>query len=185
MYKSQIHPHFLFNTLNTLYGLFVIRSPRVEEAFEGFIDLVRYIYRNANRDVIPLSEEEEYLRHYVALQSLRLSDASGVTFRSEVEHPAATLPPMLLITFVENAFKYGVSSDGRTCIRIELHEADRRLHFTVENTVAVKERGDSARSGLANCRRRLDLLYPKRYRLLITESADLYRVELTLNMNDI
>lgn len=182
LYKAQINPHFLFNTLNTLYGLLITRSEQTEASFEEFIDLVRYMYRNATREYIPVGEEVEYIGHYVALQSLRLNDRTKVTFQSDVENPAASIPPMLLITFVENAFKYGVSSDRGSFIRITMQEKGGRLLFTVENPVCVREHKDSEKMGIENCKKRLDLLYPHNHDLRITTDDGVYRVELHMNL---
>lgn len=181
LYKAQIDPHFFFNTLNTLYGLLITRSDRTEATLERFINLTKYIYSNANRDFIPLAEEVDYIDQYIALQSLRLNEFARVDFTHEVECEAMSVPPMLLITFVENAFKYGISSNEPCFVRIRLRQRGATLRFEVENPVFTRTARTSAGTGIANCRRRLALLYPGRHRLEAGAGADgLFRVLLEL-----
>lgn len=122
LYKAQINPHFLFNTLNTLYGLLITHSDQTEKTMEHFINLTRYMYDNANREFISLSEEIAYIEQYIALQSLRLNEQADVSFTHQEEMSDMPVPPMLLITFIENAFKYGVSSVEPCFIHIRLHQ---------------------------------------------------------------
>lgn len=182
LYKAQINPHFLFNTLNTLYGLLITRSDKTEATLERFINLTKYMYNNANRDFIPLGEEVEYIDQYIALQSLRLNEFAEVSFDREIDRDAMPVPPMLLITFVENAFKYGISSNEPCFVRIRLRQQGTTLSFEVENPVFARSSSrTSAGTGIANCRRRLALLYPDRHRLEAGAGADgLFRVLLEL-----
>lgn len=172
LYKAQINPHFLFNTLNTLYGLLITRSERAEAMMERFINLVKYMYNNANQDFIALSEEVRYIDQYLDLQKLRLNEFAEVTFTYEVEMPEMSVPPMMLITFVENAFKYGISSNDPCFVRIHLSDRGGRLRFEVENSVFERASEVSAHTGIENCRKRLSLLYPGRYRLDFGRGAD-------------
>lgn len=179
--QSQINPHFLFNTLNALYGLLITRSDKTEATLERFINLTKYMYNNANRDFIPLGEEVEYIDQYIALQTLRLNGFAEVRFDRTVEHDAMSVPPMLLITFVENAFKYGISSNEPCFVRIRLRQQGSTLRFEVENSVFGRESQNSKRMGIANCRKRLALLYPDRHRLETGTDADgLFRVRLEI-----
>lgn len=185
LYKAQINPHFLFNTLNTLYGLLITRSDEVEAMMERFINLTKYMYNNANREFIALSEEVEYIDEYIALQSLRLNEYADVGFSCEVDDRTMPVPPMLLITFVENAFKYGVSSNEPCFIRIRIGQEARTLRFEVENSVFGREAKPGKRMGIENCRRRLSLLYPDRHRLEIGRGDDgVFRVRLELKNVD-
>lgn len=167
LYKAQINPHFLFNTLNTLYGLLITHSDKTEATLERFINLTKYMYNNANHEFIPLAEEVEYIGQYIDLQKLRLNGFADVSFTHQVENEAMSVPPMMLITFVENAFKYGISSNEPCFIRIRLEQCSDTLRFEVENSVFPRTTGGSKRMGIENCRRRLALLYPDRYRLNI------------------
>lgn len=183
LYKSQISPHFLLNTLNTLYGLLITRSEQTQEAFERFIGLVKYANRNARRDFIPLGEEADYLTQYVELQRLRHNDRMEVSFSPDIEDPRMPVPPMLFVSFVENAFKYGISSDEHSPVRITLRQrkAEGSLLFRTENRIFPHADAERGRTGIENCRKRLQLLYPGRHRLDITAADGLFRVELTLD----
>ncbi|MDE7123722.1 MAG: histidine kinase [Alistipes sp.] len=183
LYKAQIDPHFFFNTLNTLYGLLITRSDKTEATLERFINLTKYIYNNASRDFIPLAEEVDYIDQYIALQTLRLNEFARVDFSHEVEDAAVQVPPMLLITFVENAFKYGISSNEACVVRIRLRQRGATLRFEVENSVFAHPARTSGRVGIENCRRRLALLYPDRHRLEARTDADgVFRVRLELRI---
>ena len=111
LYKAQINPHFLFNNLNTLYAMVVTGSPKTEDAFIQFINLMKYMYANNTKDKIPLHIEVEYIRQYIELQKYRIAENFDVHFsyvHDETEQ--MNIVPMILITFVENVFKHGVSS---------------------------------------------------------------------------
>lgn len=139
LYKAQINPHFLFNTLNTLYGLLVTQSDKTEVTLERFINLTKYMYNNANREFIPLSEEVDYIGQYIALQKLRLNELADVRFTHDVERGEIPIPPMMLITFVENAFKYGISSNDSCFIHIRLSQQADKLYFEVTNSTFDRE----------------------------------------------
>ena len=180
LYKAQINPHFLFNTLNTLYGLLITQSDKTEVTLERFINLTKYMYNNANREFIALAEEVDYIGQYIALQQLRLNELADIRFTHEVEREEMPIPPMMLITFVENAFKYGISSDDPCFIHIQLNQRAEKLCFEVVNSTFGREAGHSARMGITNCRRRLELLYPEHHRLEIAQEHGLFRVRLEL-----
>ena len=181
LYKAQINPHFLFNTLNTLYGLLITQSDKTEITLERFINLTKYMYNNANREFIPLGEEVGYIGQYIALQQLRLNENADVRFTHEVEHNGMLIPPMMLITFVENAFKYGVSSDEPCFIHIRLTQKADKLVFEVANSTFRHLSVSSGRMGIKNCIRRLELLYPNRHRLDIGRGDDgVFRVVLKI-----
>lgn len=181
LYKVQINPHFLFNTLNTLYGLLITHSDKTEVTLERFINLTKYMYNNANRDFIPLEEEVAYIGQYIDLQKLRLNAYAEVEFTYKVEEASMPVPPMMLITFVENAFKYGISSNEPCFIHIRLSQQYDTLYFEVENSMFAREGKASKQMGIENCRRRLSLLYPNRHRLNIGREGDnMFRVQLEL-----
>lgn len=172
LYKAQINPHFLFNTLNTLYGLLITHSDKTEAMLERFINLTKYMYNNANYEFIALAEEVDYISQYIDLQKLRLNEYADVEFTHQVDNDSMPVPPMLLITFVENAFKYGISSNEPCFIHIRLTQLHDTLCFDVENSVFKQIAKNSKRMGIENCRRRLSLLYPGRHRLDIGRSRD-------------
>lgn len=185
LYKAQINPHFLFNTLNTLYGLLITRSEKAESSMEQFINLTKYMYNNANREYITLAEEIEYIEQYIELQRLRLNEYASVRFSHNIEDEEKLLPPMLLITFVENAFKYGISSNEASFIEINLEQTGGTISFGVDNSVFNTKRPPSKGMGLENCRKRLSLLYPDAHHLECGPGKDgAYHVRLEIEARD-
>lgn len=182
LYKAQINPHFLFNTLNTLYALVLSGSEKTESAFVKFSNILRYMYSQTHSETIPVKQEIEYIRQYVDLQSLRLNRHTQVELTVEADNEQTLVPPMIFITFVENAFKYGVSSEKDCVIRILIRLRDGKLMLETENQIMrTREEGRPA-IGIANCRKRLDLLYPGRYELLSGPEGSLYRTKLTIQL---
>lgn len=179
LYKSQIDPHFLFNSLNTLYSLIVSKSENAEKAFSKFSDILRYMYDNSTRENIPLEQEIDYIKQYIDLQSLRCNLHTRVKWECEVENGEIPVPPMILITFVENAFKYGSSSGHDCLIRFHIRQKRRELIFESENRI-MKKNASGSGIGIENCRKRLNLLYPGHYSLLCGEKDGLYRTRLSI-----
>lgn len=132
LYKAQINPHFLFNTLNTLYALVLSGSDKTESAFIKFSGVLRYMYSQNGSELIPAEQEADYIRQYVDLQKLRLNHHTQVELITETSCREVLIPPMILITFVENAFKYGSSSDRDCTIRLFIHIDENHLLFTTK-----------------------------------------------------
>lgn len=168
MYKAQINPHFLFNTLNTLYGLVITKSDLTESAFVKFSNILKYMYDNTSVEKIDINNEIEYIRQYVELQKLRLNHHTKVIFESRTDEEHVLIPPMILITFVENAFKYGTSSSEDCTILIRIIVEDGVLLFKTRNSIMKEKKEGESSIGIENCRKRLQLLYPGLF-TLITE----------------
>ena len=187
LYKAQINPHFLFNTLNTLYGLMLAQSEKAEAAFMQFIGLVKYMYTRATQDKVDVAEEAEYIRRYIELQKNRLDESRThvtYTYDNDQACPQVQIAPMLLITFVENALKYGTSSHTESDIRIGIQVKEGVLRFTAENQVVNPRPADKEPGiGISNCRKRLELLYPSAHRLDIAEAEGWYRVKLEIRLS--
>ncbi|MFI3281796.1 MAG: sensor histidine kinase [Rikenellaceae bacterium] len=182
VYKSQINPHFMFNTLNTIYALNLTGSKRANEVIIKFSNIVKYMYQNSDKEKIMISEEVKYLQEFIDLHSLRLSEETKVTFTHEVDDTSEYIPSMILITFVENVFKYGVSSTVESEININLQLKDRVLTFTSSNTIFSRGE-ESSGIGIENCRKRLSLLYPNRYTLERGETEDnIYKTTLRVEL---
>ena len=179
LYKAQIKPHFMFNTLNSLYGLFLTENKNALPSLEKFISMMRYIHTSSNRDLVALAEESEYIREYVEVQSLRLNDRTKVELSIDILNDSLMVPPMLLVTFVENCFKHGVSPVEESTIFISLSEHDGYLSFTTSNKIfPVKRIGEHM--GIENCRKRLELLYPGKYELIITNNNGIFNASLQI-----
>ncbi len=185
LYKAQINPHFLFNTLNTLLGLVVTKSDRAEDAIVQFTSLMRYMSSSSTQEYVPLHTEVEYIEEYIALQRYRLSEHTNIEFNTSFDGEIAgcKIAPMLLITFVENALKYGSSSQFASDILIDMDLHDTTLTLKTHNPVFESQRskkGDGI--GIENCRKRLELLYPHAYSLKIVDSGESYEAMLTIDL---
>ncbi|MDE6381951.1 MAG: histidine kinase [Muribaculaceae bacterium] len=181
LYKAQIKPHFMFNTLNSLYGLFLTGNPKALSSLEKYISMMRYIHISSSQDFVPVSEEAAYIREYAELQSLRLNDMTGFALDIDIRSDDFHIPPMLLVTFVENCFKHGVSPVEKSRIDIVLRVNDGILEFTTSNHV-FHSRPDGAGMGIDNCRKRLELLYPDKYELLISNDGVTHRGSLRIDL---
>ncbi|MGM9804012.1 MAG: sensor histidine kinase [Muribaculaceae bacterium] len=182
LYKAQINPHFLFNTLNTLYGLVLTGSDKTVAMLERFINITKYIYLHADSDYIQLSDEVKYINQYIDLQRLRLFSNVDVDFSHNIIDGRQNVPAMLFITFIENAFKYGVSSVKPCFITISLSQSSEGvISFTAKNLVMREKNDASSGVGIKNCLRRLDLLCPGRYELTygLNDNKE-YEVKLTI-----
>lgn len=179
-YKARINPHFLFNTLNSLYGLLITQSPAAVESMERFIGLVKYMYASADKDYITVAEEAQCIEEYIYLQSLRLNELARISFKRDLACPEATIPPMLLITFVENAFKHGISPDDPCFVDICIASAPGQVSFSVENSAWSSGVDSPHKGGIDNCQRRLHLRYPQRHSLEISNSGGVFSVKLTI-----
>ena len=181
LYKAQIKPHFMFNTLNSLYGLFLTHNDRALESLEKFISMMRYIHTSSTRDLVPLNDEADYIRRFVDLQKLRLTDKTHVSLDIELSGGCVMVPPMLLVTFVENCFKHGVSPVEHSHIHISLRESDGAISFDTSNRIfPVRRIGEHM--GIGNCRKRLELLYPGRHDLALHSDENNFNVELNINL---
>lgn len=183
LYRSRIKPHFMFNTLNSLYGLFLTSDSRALPSLEKFISMMRYVNTSAASDCVPLADEIDYLRRYIDLQRLRLSDTTSVSLDIDVSNCSLNVPPMLLVTFVENCFKHGVSSVEPCRVEITVSEHDGTLRFTTSNRIfTCQKAGDHL--GISNCRNRLQILYPHRHNLGITRRDGYFYVDLTIELSE-
>lgn len=180
LYKAQINPHFLFNTLNTLYALVISKSDNTESAFMKFSNILKYMYAHTTSVTIPIGSEIDYIRQYVDLQSLRLNHHTRVEFDVQAEDRDVQIPPMILITFVENAFKYGTSSDVDCVISIRMTVREGKLRFETANDIMKTKPANEPAIGIENCRKRLELLYPDRFTLDMTDDGRKFRVCLTI-----
>lgn len=184
--KSQINPHFLFNSLNSVYFLIDKSNTEARRALHQFSDMLRFQLYEANGTRIPIEKELRYLSDYMDLQRLRKETRYEVSLLCEPDVKGFAIEPLLLIPFVENAFKHISHFEQRSnYIRVALTKNDGWLHFTVQNTTEnALSPGEPGGIGLANVKRRLELLYPGRYRLQLSPGNDHYQAELYLQIDD-
>jgi two-component system LytT family sensor kinase len=181
--RSQVNPHFLFNTLNNIYSLVCKKSPDAPEAIMKLSSIMRYMLYDANTDKVLLEKEIEYLESFIELQKLRIRHDNFVELRIEGDVNNKIIAPMLLIPFVENAFKHGDKAVNSPGIRIYLVVSPHKLVFEIINHVKKNFFGQKDKIGgigLQNIKRRLEILYPGKYTLETTQENDLYRVNLSI-----
>ena len=182
--KAQINPHFLFNTLNNIYSLSVRHSDDAPQAVMMLADMMRYVLTDAQRDLVPLDKDLDYLSEFIRLQKLRLTDRVTIDYTVSGDPTRHEIAPLLLIPFVENAFKYGISTHEASTISIYISIAGSDLTVLVTNPLLPQshQMQQATGTGLANVRRRLELLYPGRHTLIIDpDDHGTYRVSLHLN----
>jgi len=184
--KAQINPHFFFNTLNSIYSMSLDKDERLPGTILQLSGLMRYFLYESREDLVPLSKEIHVLNDYISLQEIRSDEKLEITTEME-EHPGEQkIAPLLLITFVENAFKHGAKgSTGSAFIKIKLITAQNTINFRVENNKGVVDKtgkDDQGGLGLDNVKRRLELIYPQRHKLLIENSDQTFLVHLQLQL---
>ena len=179
--KSQINPHFLYNTLNYVYSLAIPVSDKLANAVLRLSDLMRYTLNDSPDGKVSLDKEVGYLESYVELFKMRFEPNFYVTFTTEgiTDQKIASL---ILIPFVENAFKHGVVNDEGQPVRIKLKVQQKRLSFEVSNKISHAQKDHTSGVGMVNVHRRLDLIYPDQHELLISNNGNTYKSTLILNL---
>ncbi|MBK8195554.1 MAG: histidine kinase [Lewinellaceae bacterium] len=183
--RSQISPHFIFNILNSIVYLIRSGSANAEPVTIKLSELMRYMLYESNDAQILLEKEISYLNNYIELQKIRFEEDVAIHVRLQGDPVAHTIEPMLMIPFVENAFKHGVGLVDQPVIEIDLQLDERELRFKVRNKIAPGAQNDKDSSsgiGLQNVRRRLELLYPGAHRLDIVQNDTWFEVELWLKL---
>ncbi|WP_405208673.1 sensor histidine kinase [Aquimarina sp. LLG6339-5] len=183
--KTQLNPHFLFNSLNSVYSLVRNKSNEAPEAVITLSELMRYMLYEANQEVVLLKKEIDYIKNYVSLQRLRLANSENVKLLIRGNYENKKIYPLLLISFIENAFKYGTDFKGNTIIDIKIEITENILTMRISNIIgAYRKNEDSSGIGLTNIKNRLKLLYKDAYVLTIEEEVDFYKVDLTLTLQE-
>lgn len=185
--KTQINPHFLFNTLNNLFGMARNQDAATAEGISRLSHLMRYMIHDSQVERIDLDKEVEQVRRLIELQKLRFSeeDDIDIDFLIVGDTGKIQIPPMLLIPFVENAFKHGISLDKASFVHIVLKAQDERLEFSIKNSTHIARPSYNESDtglGLSNVRRRLELLYPGKHELKIQDSQKVFEVSLSIEL---
>jgi sensor histidine kinase YesM len=179
--KHQLNPHFLFNTLNNLYSLSVTKSDDAPEVIEKLSEMLDHMLYGCNDQFVSLHKEIELIENYLALEKVRYSDRVASTFTKELAKEVK-VAPLILLTFVENAFKHGVSQElEKADIKIQITVKENYIYFTISNSIATnKVTSNKEGIGLTNVKKQLELLYPKEYSLDIKEENDRFYISLKL-----
>jgi len=183
--KGQINPHFLFNSMNSIYSLALNHSEKTPEIVLKLSDIMRYIIYEANVDFVDLTKEIRYLKDYIDLQELRTDKRAKIQFEISGTLDNIRIAPLLFFPLVENSFKHGIKgATGQSFVTIHLQAAEESLTFTVENNKGITDNVEITEYkgiGLDNVRKRLEMTYPGNHKLKITDLEDTFRVELTIN----
>jgi LytS/YehU family sensor histidine kinase len=183
-FKAQINPHFLFNSLNTIYSLAIRQAGNTAEAVVKLSGMMRFVISDASQDYVSLEKEVAYVTDYIEFQKIRY----GLTVRLEYEveniQPGEVIAPLLLMPFIENAFKFGINPEEESLIRIDVRLRDSELHLHVFNRKVghAAEPGISGGIGISNARHRLNLIYPEKHQLIIEESDADFKVDLFITL---
>jgi len=185
--KAQIHPHFLFNTLNNLYALTLRKSDQAPEMVLKLSAMMDYMLYQCKQPTVPISKEVALVRDYIDLERLRYGERLDLTLEVDLEREEAPIAPLVLLTLVENAFKHGASGTlDQPVIQVSLKLQDEKLHFRVFNTKPETLQKDPAeyRKGIgsSNIRRQLEITYPDSHRIEVTEEEKSYCVELYIDL---
>ena len=184
--KSQINPHFLFNALNNIYSLSAIDTQKTQESISYLSNMLRYVLYECERPFVPLQKEVDYINDYIKLFSLKSSKTYPIKTQFTMEDPNIEIAPMLLIPFVENAFKHSnIESIQNTFIKIYINATQDTITFKVENTIANvhTEKDTVGGIGLENVKKRLAIVYPEKHTLTVLEGIDVFQVQLKIKTN--
>ncbi len=182
--KSQINPHFLFNTLNNIYAIAIDTSPKAADMVDKLSEMMRYTMKDTQQDFVLLEDEINYISNFIELQKLRLDRSVKLEYYMLDYIPSLRIAPMLLIPFIENAFKHGVNSEQKSRIKIEISLNKTEFQLTVVNNKVSVQQELSERSGLGiiNTSHRLNLIYPSKHLLVINETEKEFFVSLHINL---
>jgi sensor histidine kinase YesM len=181
--KAQINPHFLFNTLHNLNYLIYSGSKKATDVIIKLSNIMRYMIYDANKENVLLKKEIEYMNDYIHLESIRLNQKFIIDFKIEGNINGVEIAPLIMITFLENAFKHGVSDQEGNCwINVKLMADENSIQYQVSNKKLKPSTTNKLKSGfgLNNVKKRLELSYPEKYQLTISDLEDVYNVDLTL-----
>lgn len=186
--KAQINPHFLFNTLNNLYYLAYTQSAKTTEVIAKLSQMMRYMIYDSNYPLVPLSKEIEYMENYISLERLRLNDQIPIQFTMGGGDPHDYLiTPLIFITFLENAFKHGVSNNHpQAWVNVHIDLKENECIYRVENSKIPSAKPEAEKKsgiGLQNVKRRLELSYPGKHSLTVENSEDRYAVQLNIHLS--
>lgn len=187
--RSQVNPHFLFNTLNSLYALTLKKSDKAPEIVIKLSEIMRYMLYECNEPTVPLEKEIKYMKNYVELEKLRHGNDAKIVFECSGEVSKQKIAPLMFIPFFENSFKHGISNQLRKgFVHIYLNVDQDEISMDISNSKAPKadekplEQNSSGGIGLKNVKRRLHLLYPNKHKLKIEDEERKYRVQLDIKL---
>jgi len=184
--KMQINPHFLFNSLNSIYALSLKKSDDAPKSILELSALMRYMIYEVSDELVPLKQEVEALEHYIRLQKLRLAAGADITFEKQIEKPEMPIAPMLFLPLIENSFKHGLKSKEGNYVQLHLSAKDNLIKFSLSNNKSLKddpEKGQFGGIGLQNVAKRLHLIYGERAQMEVQDLDQDFKVEIRIKVN--
>jgi two-component system LytT family sensor kinase len=185
--KAQVHPHFLFNTLNNIYSFTLAGSAKTPEMIKKLSDLLTYILNDCNQSLVPLEKEIKMIEDYMALEKIRYAEHMQLTIEKKGDYKEQMIAPLLLIPFVENSFKHGASKMiSHPFVKLSILVENNELRFTITNNKPSATEAETPKGniGLKNVRKRLELIYPGAHYLNIVSERDIHSVQLTLHLQN-
>jgi two-component system LytT family sensor kinase len=182
--KAQINPHFLFNALNNIYSLTYMKSEKAPDSVLKLSEMLRYVLEDCSSDKVPLRNEIAYMENLIDFYKMKSPGKRKVQFKQQVGNTDIRIAPMLFIPFIENSFKYSrIEEDKTGFILIDLQEASGKLHFTIKNSIFLARAIlNGSGKGIINVKQRLDIIYPVKHKLVVSENENVYSVELEINL---
>jgi hypothetical protein len=182
--KAQINPHFLFNTLNSLYALTITKSDEAPQAVLKLSSMMRYVVTESTQEFVTLQKEINYINDYIDLQKLRMEESTNFSYTITGNPIGKTIAPLILIPFIENAFKYGLNPEENSNISIQITIQNNKLILEAKNKMVVHEVPDDLKTekGIENTTKRLEFMYPNKHSLSIKEENNTYCILLEINL---
>ena len=181
--RYQINPHFFMNTLNNIHALVDIDPEKAKDTIVELSKMMRFILYEGDKKGVPLCREFDFIKQYLTLMRLRYPEKVDMRFELPATVPDSEIPPLMLITFVENAFKHGISYQQESFVHINARIKNKRLHFECSNSKCIRPNQEKGGVGLANIKKRLDLIYGNNYTLNLEDKPSTYHVELEIPLS--
>lgn len=186
--KAQVNPHFLFNTLNNIYSMSLYDSKKTPEMILKLSQLISYMLYECKDEEVNLEKEIQFIKNYIDLESVRVEDIASINLEIKGEDPGHKIPPLLFIPLIENAFKHGISTEQNSSeINIKLEVSNNKVDLKINNPIDESKNDNRKEQygglGIENVKKRLNLLFPKRYEFTISKTDNLYSTHLSLTLS--
>ncbi len=184
--KAQINPHFIFNALNNIYSMTYMQAKNAPDAVLKLSEMLRYVFYDCSKEQVKLGSELQYIENYISFQQMKSEIQQNIKLTSELENPHFEIAPMLIIPFIENAFKYSRIEEAEGAyVNIYIASDQDTVRFSIENSVeAFNKPLPGSGTGLKNVKHRLDIIYPDQHNLIIREEESKFSVELSIKMKE-
>ncbi len=182
--KAQINPHFIFNALNNIYSLSYMQSQKAPDSILKLSEMLRYVFYDCSKDRVPLSAEMKYVENFISFQQMKSDHKQNIILESSVDGLSFEVAPMLMIPFIENAFKYSrIEEIEEAFVNMKISKDETNIHFTIENSVPkLSKSSPGSGLGIANVEHRLNIIYPEKHSFKVKEAEEKFKVTLSLEI---